>query len=64
MDNTTRTFQLRTMSYRHFINTRNALRRSETPQGAAYTRQWRADGRAFVVALHYHNALAIPYEAS
>lgn len=50
--------RLRTMSYRHFKNVRNALRRSRDSGRVAY----RADCRAFDVAFYYHESLAVPLE--
>ena len=60
-------FRLRTMSYRHYKNVRDALRRSREACAAdgiltGGRRVWHADDNALDVAAYYHDALAVPLE--
>ena len=52
-------FRLRTMSYRHYKSARDAMRRATEARGLD---EMRGTRRAFDVACHYHEALAVPLE--
>ena len=57
--NITQRTALRILAMRHYRNSRDAMRRAYAARGLD---EMRGTRRAFDVACHYHDSLAIPFE--